>query len=201
MIALAAGVLTQSLARHLRVPGIVLLLGVGVLLGPDVAGIILPETLGSVLHVIVGLAVAVILFEGGMSLNIYRLRRQSRPIRMLVTAGVIITAAGGALASRLFLGWGWQMSILFGTLIVVTGPTVIQPLLRRIKVKKNVHTVLEAEAVFIDAIGATLAVVALGIVINPAGTTFSAGIKGVQRAAHYHVCWPSIRSAGSGCEG
>lgn len=130
MIALAAGVLTQSLARHLRVPGIVLLLGVGVLLGPDVAGIILPETLGSVLHVIVGLAVAVILFEGGMSLNISRLRRQSRPIRMLVTAGVIITAAGGALASRLFLGWGWQMSILFGTLVVVTGPTVIQPLLR-----------------------------------------------------------------------
>lgn len=137
--ALAAGVLTQSLARHLRIPGIVLLLGVGVLLDPDVAGIILPETLGSVLHVIVGLAVAVILFEGGMSLNISRLRRQSRPIRMLVTAGVIITAAGGALASRLFLGWGWQMSILFGTLVVVTGPTVIQPLLRRIKVKKNVH--------------------------------------------------------------
>ncbi len=176
MIALAAGVLTQSLARHLKIPGIVLLLGAGVLLGPDVAGIILPETLGSVLNVIVGLAVAVILFEGGMNLNISRLRRQSRPIRMLVTAGVIITAAGGALASRLFLGWGWRMSILFGTLIVVTGPTVIQPLLRRIKVKKNVRTVLEAEAVFIDAVGATLAVVALGIVINPAGASFSAGL-------------------------
>jgi len=176
VIALAAGVLTQSLARHLKIPGIVLLLGVGVLLGPDVAGIILPETLGSVLHVIVGLAVAVILFEGGMSLNISRLRRQSRPIRMLVTTGVIITAAGGALAARLFLGWAWQMSILFGTLVVVTGPTVIQPLLRRIKVKKNVHTILEAEAVFIDAVGATLAVVVLGIVINPSGTSFSAGL-------------------------
>jgi NhaP-type Na+/H+ or K+/H+ antiporter len=169
-------VLTQSLARHLKIPGIVLLLGAGVLLGPDVAGIIFPETLGSVLHVLVGLAVAVILFEGGMSLNISRLRRQSRPIQMLVTAGVIITTAGGAVTSRLILGWNWQMSILFGTLIVVTGPTVIQPLLRRIKVKSNVSTVLEAEAVFIDAVGATLAVVALGIVINPAGTPLSAGL-------------------------
>jgi len=176
VLALAAGVVTQSLARHLHVPGIVLLLGAGVLLGPEVAGLIQPSALGSVLPVLVGLAVAVILFEGGMSLNLSRLRRQSKTIRMLVTAGVIVTAIGATLAARVLLAWQWGLSALFGTLVVVTGPTVIQPLLRRVRVKRNVKTVLEAEAVFIDAIGATLAVVTLSIVVNPSGGSFASGL-------------------------
>ncbi len=168
-LALAVGMLAQSLALHLRVPGIVLLLAAGVLLGPDVLGVIRPGTLGPALQTLVGFAVAVVLFEGGMNLNLAQLRREARSIRQLVTVGAAVTALGGAVAARLLLGWGWTLSLLFGTLVMVTGPTVITPLLRRIKVQRKVATVLEAEGVFGDAIGALVAVVALELVVRPGG--------------------------------
>lgn len=158
-IALAAGVLCQSLALHLRVPGIVLLLLAGVLLGPDVLGIVRPNTLGNGLDVVVGISVAVILFEGGLNLRISRLRREAATIRRLITIGAIITTLGAALASRFFMGWGWDLSVLFGTLVIVTGPTVITPLLRRVRVNRSLKTILEAEGVLIDPIGAIIAVV------------------------------------------
>src|SRR5687768_3366967 len=99
-LALAAGMAAQVAARHLRIPGIVVLLLAGVLLGPDVANIVRPNTLGSGLPRIVGAAVAVILFEGGMNLDIVRLTREALTIRRLVTVGVVVTALGGALAAR-----------------------------------------------------------------------------------------------------
>lgn len=168
-IALAVGMLAQSLARHLRVPGIVLLLAAGVVLGPDVAGIVRPEALGATLHTLVGFAVAVILFEGGMNLNLRRLRREARSIRQLVSVGALVTWIGSAVAARLILGWGWVPAILFGSLVIVTGPTVVTPLLRRIRVHPRVATVLEAEGVLVDAVGAIVAVVALQVAISPTG--------------------------------
>ncbi len=78
-IALAAGMIAQAVARHLRIPGIVLLLATGVLLGPDVANLVHPDSLGSGLTILVGFAVAVILFEGGMNLRIDRIRREGEP--------------------------------------------------------------------------------------------------------------------------
>lgn len=174
-LALAAGMVAHTLARHLRVPGIVLLLATGVLLGPDVLDVVRPAVLGGSLHDLVGFAVAVILFEGGMNLNLERLRRQARSIRQLTTVGALVTATGGALAARWIMGWSWTTSILFGTLVMVTGPTVITPLLRRIKVKPQVATVLEAEGVLVDAIGAIVAVVALEIAIGPPGRAVAAG--------------------------
>jgi NhaP-type Na+/H+ or K+/H+ antiporter len=165
-LALAAGMVAQSLARHLKLPGIVLLLAAGLLLGPDVAGIVQPESLGNALQILVGFAVAVILFEGGMNLNLKRLRHQARVIRRLLTLGALVTAAGGALTARWLMGWEWQTAFLFGTLVIVTGPTVITPLLRRIKLRHRVATVLEAEGVLIDAIGAVAAVMVLEIVLS-----------------------------------
>lgn len=178
-IAIAVGIVCQSLAHHLRVPGIVLLLGAGVLLGPDVSGVIEPAALGGALHTLVGFAVAVILFEGGLNLNVRRLRREAKVIRQLVTVGGLVTAVGGMLAARLIMGWDWRPSILFGTLVIVTGPTVITPLLRRIRPSRAVSTVLEAEGVFIDAIGAIIAVVALEVAISPSGTTVATGFANV----------------------
>ncbi len=170
-LALAAGMVAQAAARHLRIPGIVLLLATGVLLGPDVLGLIHPQTLGGTLHTLVGFAVAIILFEGGLNLEFKRIRQQASSIRRLISVGAVITTLGGSLAAHLLLGWDWIPSVLFGTLVIVTGPTVINPLLRRLRIQRKVATVLEAEGVLIDAIGAVVAVVALEVVLSPAGST------------------------------
>jgi NhaP-type Na+/H+ or K+/H+ antiporter len=174
--ALAAGVMTQAVAFRMRIPSIVLLLVVGFLLGPEFVGLVRPATLGSGLITLVGFAVAVVLFEGGMNLNLARLRREQVIIRRLVTWGGLMTAIGGAAASLAFLHWDLRTSVLFGTLVMVTGPTVITPLLRRISVSQSLRTVLEAEGVIIDAIGALVAVVTLEIVLNPTGHSLAVGV-------------------------
>lgn len=178
-LAMATGVFAQGIARHIYLPGVVVLLAVGVLLGPDVADVIRPQLLGPALSSIVGFAVAVILFEGGLNLEFRVLRWQARPIRRLVLIGGLITAGGATVASRLLLGWDWRLCALFGTLVIVTGPTVITPLVRRIRLKQPIATILEAEGVFIDAIGATIAVVALQVAIAPSGEALGAAVIGI----------------------
>ena len=161
-LAMIAGVIAQGIAIHLRIPGIVLLLMVGVVLGPDVANLVRPDAMGASLPAFVGFAVAIVLFEGGLSMNLKRLSRQAVAIRRLVTVGALVTAIGATLAARLIMpDWDWRLAILFGTLVIVTGPTVITPLVRRLRIKPTVGTILEAEGIFIDAVGATIAVVAL----------------------------------------
>ena len=174
--AMAFGMIAQVLARHLRIPGIVLLLGTGLLLGPDALGIVHPSSLGDALPFIVGFAVAVILFEGGMNLRINRIRREGKTIRQLITTGALVTALGGTVTAKIFLGWDWRISLLFGVIVIVTGPTVITPLLRRLKLRRSVSTVLEAEGVLLDAIGAVIAVVALEIALSPSGLSFLTGL-------------------------
>jgi NhaP-type Na+/H+ or K+/H+ antiporter len=175
-IALAAGILTQAVAFRMRIPGIVLLLGVGFLLGPEFVGAVRPAMLGPALMTLVGFAVAVVLFEGGMNLNLARLRREQVLIRRLVTWGGLMTAVGGAIAGLAIMRWNLRTSVLFGTLVMVTGPTVITPLLRRINVAQSLRTVLEAEGVIIDAIGALVAVVTLEVVLNPSGRSLAVGV-------------------------
>lgn len=165
-LALGAGIVAQSAARHLRVPGIVLLLLIGALLGPDVANVIRPDTLGGGLDILVGLSVAVILFEGGLNLSFARLRREAGVIRRLITLGVLVTGLGAATAARFAMEWPWPIALTFGAVVTVTGPTVITPLLRRVRVRRNVSTILEAEGVLIDPIGAILAVVALELALT-----------------------------------
>lgn len=165
-LALAIGVAAQVASHHLRVPGIVLLLAVGVLMGPDVAGIIDPSTLGHALSSLVGFAVAIILFEGGLNLNLSRMMRAGPAVRNLLLIGPAITAAGGVLAARYLLGWSWPIAALFGTLVIVTGPTVVTPLLRRLRIERQTSATLEVEGVLIDAIGAITAVVVLDVVLS-----------------------------------
>ena len=176
-VALAAGVLGQSVARQLRIPGIVLLLALGAGLGPEGLGWVEPETLGPALFGIVDFAVAVVLFEGGLNLELHRLKRQELAIRQLITVGALVTIAGGSLAVAVLLRWPWELCLLFGSLIVVTGPTVVTPLLRELRLRPRLTTVLEAEGVLIDPIGAILAVLALQVALVPATETLATGLS------------------------
>ncbi len=159
--------IAQALAHHLRLPGIVLLLAAGVAFGPDGLNAVRPATLGSALNLLIGFAVAVILFEGGMNLKVRRLKRAQQSIRQLIVAGGLVTVVGGAVTVHFVLHWPWKNAVLFGTLVMVTGPTVINPILKRLKVKRKVATVLEAEGVLIDAVGAVVALVALEAALSP----------------------------------
>jgi NhaP-type Na+/H+ or K+/H+ antiporter len=178
-LALGFGVLAQAAAALLRIPSIVLLFGAGLLLGPDGAGWIQPQALGAGLFSLVSLAVAVILFEGALNLDLRRLRREARAIRALVTTGALITWVGAACAARFLLGWGWELSLLFGAIAIVTGPTVIGPLLRSLRVKSSVATVLEAEGVLIDPIGAIVAALTLEAVLAPDAGSLAATVGGL----------------------
>jgi NhaP-type Na+/H+ or K+/H+ antiporter len=178
-VALLVGMVAQSLAYHLRLPGIVILLLCGVALGPDGLGLIDPSGLGSGLRVLIGFAIAVILFEGGMNLEWKQLRREAGIIQRLVTMGSGVTWVGAALCARAILGWDWRLSILFGSLVIVTGPTVVTPLLRRIRVRRNLQTILEAEGVFIDAIGAIIALVAFDAAFETSGASVATGVANV----------------------
>jgi NhaP-type Na+/H+ or K+/H+ antiporter len=173
VLALAVGVLAQSVSRHLHLPGIVLLLLAGAGLGPDGLDWVHPSALGEGLPILVELSVAVILFEGGLNLEISRLRREQTAIRRLVIGGALVTLLGGALAVRWMLGWGWDTALVFGSLVVVTGPTVIGPLVEEIRLRPRVATVLEAEGVLIDPIGVILALLLLQVTLAPSADSLA----------------------------
>jgi NhaP-type Na+/H+ or K+/H+ antiporter len=167
--ATAAGLFAQLLAHRMRLPAIVPLLAFGVLFGPSMLGMVHPEALGNGLPVIVKLAVAVILFDGALNLRLADLRRAMYEVRNLVTVGVAITWVGAALAAHYVASLSWPVAVVFGALMTVTGPTVVQPLLKRVALPRRVKTALEGEAILIDPIGAVLAVAVLDIVLGMAG--------------------------------
>jgi NhaP-type Na+/H+ or K+/H+ antiporter len=152
------GVGAQWLAWRLRLPAILLLLGLGFLAGP-VAGFINPdELLGDLLLPVVSVSVALILFEGGLSLRIAELKGFGGVVRNLVTIGVLTTWVIGAVSAHLVLGLGLSLSVLLGAVLVVTGPTVIVPLLRHVRPVGHISSILKWEGIVVDPIGAILAV-------------------------------------------
>lgn len=166
VITILAGISAQVVAEFLKVPSIVFLLLFGVLLGTDGLGILHPQELGVGLEVIVALAVAVILFEGGLNLELRALNRVSGSLRNLVTIGTLITLLGGGMAAHWLAEFPWSIAFLYASLIVVTGPTVISPLLKQVQVDSQVAALLEGEGVLIDPVGAILAVVVLDTILN-----------------------------------
>ncbi|HYF65938.1 MAG TPA: cation:proton antiporter, partial [Herpetosiphonaceae bacterium] len=153
-LVVTASIGTQILAAWLRLPAIVFLLGMGILLGPEVLNLVQPGELGTGLRVLIPLMVAIILFEGGMGLDLNHLRGVSQAVRNLITVGAAMTAVLAALLAWLLTGLDPALAMLFGALVSVTGPTVINPLLRRTAVTQRLKTTLMAEGVFIDAVGA-----------------------------------------------
>ncbi|MDP6538423.1 MAG: cation:proton antiporter [Planctomycetota bacterium] len=163
-----AGVAGQMVARRLRLPAILPLLLIGVALGPSLAGIVRPAALGGEgLRTLIGFAVAIILFEGGLSLKTESFRLAGTVIRNLVLGGALVTWAIAALFARAFfpeLGLG--PAVLFGALVIVTGPTVILPLLQAVHPRRRVSDVLRGEAILIDPVGALYAVLVLEFLIE-----------------------------------
>ena len=166
VIAVLAGIAAQVSGEYFKVPSIVFLLLFGILLGADGLNILHPHELGVGLEVLVALAVAIILFEGGLNLELRDLGRVSGSLRNLVTFGTLITLVGGGMAAHWLAEFPWSIAFLYASLVVVTGPTVIGPLLKQVRVDRQVATLLEGEGVLIDPVGAILAVVVLNTILN-----------------------------------
>lgn len=163
---LVAGIGCQWLANRLRLPALILLLASGLLLGP-VSHLLEPSVqFGNLMMPMVKLGVAIILFEGGLNLHFHELQGTGRAIRRLSTLGIPIAWLLGSAAAHYLGGLGWPVATLFGAIIVVTGPTVILPLLRHARLKQKPAALLKWEGIVNDPLGAVLAVLVFQWIIH-----------------------------------
>ncbi len=162
---LAIGIAVQVVASRARIPSVLFLIVVGILLGPEGLGVVTAETFGDGLTTVVGLSVAIIVFDGGFHLRRERLADAPRAIGRIVTGGALLMFVGTALAVRLFLTNDWGVAFLIGALLIATGPTVITPILQVVSVREHVASTLEAEGILNDVTAAVLAIVVFETVV------------------------------------
>ena len=164
---IAVGVISKVLADRFQVPSIIFLLAAGILLGPEGVGayvsfvdpLITPDSFGNALPSIVGLSVAIIIFEGAFHLRIDKLREAPGATVRLVTIGAVIAFVGTTVAVRYAIGTEWLVAGVIGALLVATGPTVIAPILEVVPVRDRVAAALETEGIVNDVTAAIFAVV------------------------------------------
>ena len=160
------GIACQWLAWWARQPAILFLLLCGMIVGP-VTGLLKPDDLfGELLFPIVSLSVAVILFEGSLTLKLDEIRGLGSVVRNLITVGVLITWLITAVATHILIGFPYELSFLFGAVVVVTGPTVIMPILRTVRPNAKIANILRWEGIVIDPLGALLAVLVFDFIIS-----------------------------------
>jgi len=163
------GVIAQVLSDRFRVPSIVFLIAAGILLGPEVTGLLNPESFGTpALSAIVGLSVAIIVFEGAFHLRFDEIREAPQTAFRLVTVGAVIALVGTGVAVHYLLGVGWLVAFLVGSLLVATGPTVIAPILDVVPVRDRVGIALDTEGIVNDVTAAISAVVIFEIITTGA---------------------------------
>jgi len=163
---LGFGLIAQWLAWRLRIPAILLLLvfgfGCGICFG-DPGDLLGPD----LLLAIVSLSVAVILFEGGLSLGLAEVRETGRVVVALVTVGIAVTWLLTAVSAAWVLGFSWPMAALVAAILVVSGPTVVVPLLRQVRPNRRIGAIVKWEGIVNDPIGAILAVIILVAISGP----------------------------------
>jgi NhaP-type Na+/H+ or K+/H+ antiporter len=160
------GICCQWLAWWARLPAILFLLIVGILVGP-VFGILDPDALfGKLLFPIVSLSVAVILFEGSLTLKFEDIRGHGKTVRNLITIGALITWLIIAYSTHYLINFPFELAFLFGAVVIVTGPTVIIPMLRTVRPNAKITNVLRWEGIVIDPLGALLAVLVFDFIIS-----------------------------------
>lgn len=163
---LTLGVMAQWIAWRVRLPAIVLLLAIGILVGP-VFGLLRPdEVFGDLLFPVTSLAVAVILFEGSLTLRFREIHGLRGPILNLVTLGAAINIIVISACAHYFLKAPLGVALLIGSIASVTGPTVVMPMLRAIRPAPSIDKVLRWEGIIIDPIGAILAVIAVELILK-----------------------------------
>ncbi|QXQ05346.1 sodium:proton antiporter [Sphingosinicellaceae bacterium] len=183
-----AGVFGQWLGWKFRVTAIIPLLVIGAILGP-IGGLVRPSAaLGDVMRPAIGMAVAIIVFEGGLNLNLRELRSAGSGVLRLVAVALPLNWLMGTLAGHWVGGLSWPVAVLVGAILVVTGPTVIMPLLRQAKLEPRAAAFLRWEAIVNDPIGATLTLLVLSYLTL--STTMSGG------AAIVHLAWHTALGAG-----
>lgn len=148
----------QWLAWRVRVPAILFLLATGIACGPVLHYLNPEDVFGDLLFPMVSLAVAIILFEGSLTLRFSDIRGHSTMVRNLIPIGALVTGTIGTLAAHWALDIAWEIALLFGAICLVTGPTVIAPLLRSVRPSAKLANILQWEGIIIDPVGALLAV-------------------------------------------
>ncbi len=156
----------QWLAWRLKLPPIIFLLFSGILLGPLLKVLNPDQLLGDLLFPFISLSVAVILFEGSLTLRYKEILGKQRVVRNMVSFGLLVTWLITAVAVKYAFSISWEISFLFGAVTVVTGPTVIVPMLRTIRPTAAVSNILRWEGIVIDPIGASLAVLVFEFIIS-----------------------------------
>ena len=182
------GILAQWVAWKFKIPAILPLILIGLLVGPIAAEFITDDGSkwiepiwnereglfpGESLFYFVSLAISIILFEGGLTLKMAEIKNVGPVITKLISIGSIVTFFGAGIAAHYIFELSWEISFLFSGLIIVTGPTVITPILRNIPLKKDVSAVLKWEGILIDPIGALVAVLVFEFISVDAGGEFT----------------------------
>ncbi|MDP8163478.1 sodium:proton antiporter [Pasteurella skyensis] len=164
------GIGAQWLAWYLKQPSILFLLLIGILVGP-VLNIFSPDAvLGELLFPFISLGVAIILFEGALTLEFEEIQHHGKVVKLLVSVGMLVTTAVISLATYWLFDVDWRIALLFGALVCVTGPTVIVPLLRSVRPNSTISNILKWEGILIDPIGAIAVVLVYEYIIS-AGTS------------------------------
>ncbi|MGK0127517.1 MAG: NhaP-type Na+/H+ or K+/H+ antiporter [Candidatus Azotimanducaceae bacterium] len=182
------GILAQWVAWKLKIPAILPLILIGLLVGPIAAAYLSEDGSkwiepiwngkkglfpGDGLYYFVSLAISIILFEGGLTLKRNEIKNVGPVITKLITLGSVVTFFGAGIIAHFIFNLSWEISFLFSSLIIVTGPTVITPILRNIPLKKDVSTVLKWEGILIDPIGALVAVLVFEFISVGGGGGFT----------------------------
>jgi NhaP-type Na+/H+ or K+/H+ antiporter len=188
------GVGAQLVAARFRLPSILLLLGLGLIAGAGTDFIKPDELFGDLLVPSVSLAIAVILFEGGMSLRVADVRGVRLVVQNLIVVGSLVTLAVGTVFGYYMLDLSLSLSVLLASILVVTGPTVVIPLLDHIRPAGRTKAILRWEGIIIDPVGAVLAVLVFEAV-------FAEGAEEVTREAFQAVAMTLVAGGGIGLLG
>jgi len=170
---LVLGIFAQWLAWRIKQPAILPLIVIGLAVGP-LSTLITPDGskildgdsifTGDLLFSFVSISVGVILFEGGLTLRIKEIRTQATTVRNLLFVGIVGTFVLGGVAAHYVMDMSWRMAFLFGALIIVSGPTVVLPILRNVKPNTKINTILKWEGILIDPFGALVAVLVYEVI-------------------------------------